>query len=40
MARKQFARYSFINTKGIKAFVYIKTVNAVSKINNVYLKRK
>jgi hypothetical protein len=40
MAKKLFAKYLFINTKVIKAFVYIRTVNAVTKINNVYPKMR
>ena len=34
-AKKLYAKYLFIKTRDTKAFVYIKMVNAVTKINNV-----
>jgi hypothetical protein len=40
MAKKQCAKYLFIKTKVIKVFVNIKTVNAVTKIANVYPKKR
>jgi hypothetical protein len=40
MAKKLFARYLFIKTRDTKAFVYIKMVNAVTKINNAYPKKR